>query len=186
MAATTYFSLVTDIGRNKMLAAAQTGTKVNITHFAVGSGQNNAYYEPTTDQTALKNEVWRGNITACYISPDSENLLEIESVCPSNVGGFTIREMGVFDSDGDMIAVCNTPDTQKVLIADGVVHELALSIEIALTNTDTVELVVDPTVVVATKQDVQNLRTEIEGQLNGLSFSISNRNTLLVTYDDGE
>ncbi len=155
-----YFAIVTDLGARKMLEAINKGKKVNITSFAAGDGEG-AYYTPTVGMTRLKNEVWRGAINACKISEESENLLIIESVMPADVGGFTIREMGVFDEDEELIAICNTPDTQKVKVSDGVVHELNLSIEIALSNTDSVQLVVDPAVVMATKKDVQNLESKI-------------------------
>ena len=156
----TYFAVVTDLGARKMLEAVHEGKKVNITNFAVGDGGGECC-TPTVDRVQLINEVWRGNINTCKISEESENLLIIESVMPADVGGFTIREMGVFDEDGDMIAVCNTPDTQKVRVSDGVVHELNLSMEITLSNTDSVQLVIDPTVVMATKKELQILEKKI-------------------------
>ena len=152
--ASAYFTVVTDYGVKEMLKAVKEETKVNITEFAVGDG-GGSECAPSTEQTGLVNEVWRGAVNTCYISGDSENLLIVESVIPSNVGGFTIREMGLFDEKGGMIAVCNTPDTQKVKVSDGVVHELDLSMELALTNTDSVQLVIDPNVVVATKKDLE-------------------------------
>lgn len=170
--ASKYFSLVTDIGTQEMLDAVNNDKKVNIVEFAVGDG-NGAYYKPTTSQTALRNEVWRGSVNSCYISEASENLLIIESVIPSDVGGFTIREMAVFDDKGNMIAVCNTPDTQKVKVSDGVVHELDLSIEIALINTESVELLVDPNVVSATKKDVKEAEDRLQLQIQAINQTVS-------------
>lgn len=166
--ASTYFTVVTDSGTKKMLEALDKGKKLNITEFAVGDG-GGRYYTPAMSATALRNEVWRGAVNACYISEESENLLIIESVIPSNTGGFTIREMGVFDEAGTLIAVCNTPDTQKVKVSDGVVHELDLSMELALSNTDSVELIVDPTVVMATKKDIERLRLEVNAQIEAIN-----------------
>lgn len=157
----TYFTIVTDAGIQKMLEAVSEETKVSITEFGVGDGAGE-YYTPTADMIALRNEVWRGEVNNIYISEQSENLLIAESVIPADAGGFTIREMGLFDETGTMIAVCNTPDVQKVRVSDGVVHELALSMEIALSNTKDMELVIDPNVVVATKKDVLKLKAEIE------------------------
>jgi phage-related tail fiber protein len=151
-----------------MLEALNEEKKVNITQFAVGDG-GGRFYNPTTAATALKNEVWRGTVNACYISEESENLLIVESVIPSDAGGFTIREMGLFDEDGVLIAICNTPDTQKVRVSDGVVHELDLSMEIALANTESVELIVDPSVVMATKKDVENLRLEVKALIDNIN-----------------
>lgn len=155
-----YFAIVTDLGTRKMLEAANEGKKVNITSFAVGDG-GGKYYIPETGMDGLRNEVWRGMVNSCKYSEEADNVLIIESVIPSDVGGFTIREMGVFDEEGDMFAVCNTPDTQKVKVSDGVLHELHLSIEIVLSNTDSVELVIDKNVVTATKKDIERLEKEI-------------------------
>lgn len=166
--ASTYFTLVTDSGTRKMLEALNEEKKVNVTQFAVGDG-GGRYYTPTAEATGLKNEVWRGPVNACYISKDSGNLLIVESVIPSDIGGFTIREMGLYDDTGALIAICNTPDTQKVKVSDGVVHELDLSMEIALANTESVELIVDPNVVMATKKDIENLRLEVKAQIENIN-----------------
>lgn len=163
-----FYAVVTDMGTKKMLEAVSKDRKVNITEFAVGDGGGEAY-KPTTDMMELRGEAWRGEVNSCEINPESENILIIKSVIPSDVGGFTIREMGVFDEEGTMIAVCNTPDTQKVKVTDGVVHELALSMEIALSNTDSVKLVVDPSVVMATKKDLQALEVSMKEKLEALA-----------------
>lgn len=165
MADTKYFSVVTDSGAKEMLEAVHDGRKVNIVEFAVGDG-GGQYYKPETTMTELKHEVWRGKIGCYEISAESENVLIVETVLPSDVGGFTIREMAVFDENGIMIAICNTPDTAKVRVMDGVVHELLLQMEILLNNRDSVNLVVNPNVVVATKKDIENLRREIMSKIN--------------------
>ena len=180
-----YFSLITDIGAEKMLAAVQSGKKVNLINFAVGDGDNEMYYEPTTDQTELKHEVWRGYVTEYEISPESENVIIIKSVCPHDAGGFTVREMAVFDDEGDMIAVCNTPDTQKVKVTDGVVHELDLAIEVALTNKETTELIIDPHLVVATKEDIEELNARIDEISGGCSISYDDENGGIIVTSGG-
>lgn len=148
-----YFTLVTDSGTQKMLEAMHGDNKVKITEFAVGDGAG----IPSASAAGLKNEIWRGTVNAAYVSEESGNVFIVESVIPADVGGFTIREMGIFDEEGTMIAVCNTPDTHKVKVTDGVVHELSLAMELLLSNTDSVEIVVDPNVVVATKKDIEKL-----------------------------
>ena len=159
-----YYAIVTDLGTNKMLRAIKEGKKVNVTHIAVGDGEGE-YYQPTEEMTALKNELWRGEVNSCRTSEESENLLIIETVIPSDAGGFTVREMAAFDEEGVMIAICNTPDTQKVRVSDGVAHELKLAIEVALSNTDSVQLIIDPNVVTATKKDIEELRIAFEKEL---------------------
>lgn len=160
-----YFLIVTDLGTKKMLEAMKHGKKLNITHFAVGDG-GGTYFEPSADITQLKNEIWRGIINSCEISKE-ENILTVGAVIPFDIGDFTIREMGIIDEDGILIAICNTPDTQKVTISDGVVHELSLFMELALSNADVVQLLVDTNIVTATKKDLESKVDKVEGK--GLS-----------------
>lgn len=199
MAETKFFAVVTDLGTKEMLEAVGEERKVNITHFAVGDG-GGRYYEPDTAMTELKNEVWRGEIGSCRISEKSENVMIVETTMPSDVGGFTIREMALFDEKGTMIAICNTPDTAKVRVTDGVVHELLLKMEILLNNKDSVQLVTDPNVVTATKEDVNRLQKELEemagrvqvltGIMHGITYDEENE-TIIVSggsgyiYDEG-
>ena len=148
-----YYSLVTDIGTAAITNAALTGGKIDITDFAVGDG-GGSYYQPTTNMTKLRNKTWQGKVTAVEPVSNQPNILRIKAVIPSSVGGFTIREMGALNSAGQLIAVTNTPDMQKVVIADGVSSELQTVIEIAISNAEVVNFTVDPTVIIATKQDI--------------------------------
>lgn len=156
-----YEAVVTDIGNERMMNAVANGKKVAITTFAVGDGSGE-YYRPETNMTALKSEVWRGNINSCEISPEAGNVLIVSAICPGDAGGFTIREMGVFDEENNMIAVCNCPATPKVAITDGVVNEMRLEMEMALINGDSVELVIDPNIVTATKKDIEDIMDILE------------------------
>lgn len=160
-----YFTLVTDIGTRKMMQAVHEGKKISIVEFAVGDG-NGESTEPDAGAAALRNEVWRGNVNGCRISGESENVMVVESLIPADVGGFTIREMGVFDDEGDLIAVCNTPETAKVHIVDGVLSELTLQMEIILTNADSVHLTLNPGILMATKEDLEILKIKIEKNKN--------------------
>lgn len=163
MAEPKYYSVVTDAGAAKIAKAVHDGKKINIIHMAAGDGRGE-YYQPRISQTMLLNEVWRGRICDYRISKESENLLIVSSIIEADAGGFTVRELGIFDDEGTMIAVCNTPATGKVRISDGVVHELHLSMEIILTNDNVLELVIDPTVFTATKEDIRLLRQELNIQ----------------------
>lgn len=156
-----YGGIVTDIGAELMMNAVANGGKVKITEFAVGDG-NGAYYIPQTDMTELKRECWRGSINSCEIQEGAENILVVRAVCPADVGGFTVREMAVFDEGNNMIAICNSPETPKVKVTDGVVTELRLTLEVALINGEAVELLIDPNIVTATKKDVEEIWKEIE------------------------
>lgn len=158
-----YYTIVTDYGIEKIAESMNTGTKINITEFAIGDG-GGGYYKPQKGAKALKNEVWRGMVNACHISEKSENIVEIESVIPSDEGGFTVREMGVYDDKGGLFAIGNTPDTQKAGLSEGIVYELSLSMEIALSNTDSLQLVVDPHVLTATKKEIQELQIQVDAK----------------------
>ena len=155
-----YCSIVTDIGEQLMTQAIAEGKKVNITKIAVGDGEG-SYYKPSATQTKLKNELWRGDINSCEISSDSQNIIVTKAIIPGEIGGFTIREMGVFDPDGHMIAVGNTPATPKVTIRDGIINEMSLLMEIVLVNVDAVELLIDPNVVTATKAELEAVKNDI-------------------------
>ncbi len=151
-----YEAVVTDMGNDLMMNAVANGKKVTITDFAVGDG-NGEYYRPETGMTELRNELWRGKIDSCEISSEAGNILIVKAVCPGTAGGFTIREMAVFDGENHMIAVCNCPATPKVTVTDGVVNEMWLMMEVALINGESVELVIDPNIVTATKKDVEEI-----------------------------
>lgn len=150
-----YGSLVTVIGKDKIVTAMMEGKKINITQFAAGTG-GGAYYQPTEEQNALADEKWRGAIAESKVNEDSPNIIEIVAVIPPNEGGFTIREIAAFDEDGDMIVIANTPDTEKVIITSGAAGEVKLTIYMEISNASVVELKIDPYTVTATKQDLEN------------------------------
>src|SRR5690554_3123349 len=97
-----FYTLLTNTGLAKITNAQASGTTVNLTQLAVGDG-GGQYYDPTETQTALVNEVWRGILNQVKVDEDNENWLIIETVIPTANGGFTIREAGVYDDEGDMI-----------------------------------------------------------------------------------
>lgn len=140
-----YKTLVTDVGNQKMMDAVLNGTKVNVVTAAVGDG-GGSYYTPTADMTALVNEVWRGAIASKEVNAKSPNMLDVKVVLPGNVGGFTVRECAIFDSEGDMIAVCNIPDTEKAIIEDGISAALTILMHIVMTNSDALTFTLDPTI----------------------------------------
>jgi phage-related tail fiber protein len=146
-----YYSILTDVGVAAVANAAALGRKVDIQYVAVGDG-GGAYYQPASDAEALKHEVWRGNVSS--IKLQSSNIIEVTGVITSDVGGFTIRETGLFNSLNQLIAISNVPDTNKVVIADGTASEMILKQQIAVSNTDVINLKMDPTIILATKQDL--------------------------------
>lgn len=140
-----YKTLVTDKGNAKIALAVLHGEKINVTTAVVGDG-GGAYYSPTPDMTVLKHEVWRGDIANKEINAASANMVDVKIVLDGSVGGFTVREIGLLDADGDLIAICNTPDTEKAVILDGIAATLTLIMHVVFTNVDAVEFRVDPSV----------------------------------------
>ncbi|MCM1295506.1 MAG: phage tail protein [Muribaculaceae bacterium] len=142
-------TVVTRVGKEKAMEAAVTGRKVPVTTAVVGDG-GGSYYVPEESMTAIRNEVWRGQIAGMEINRKSPNMLDVKVVLPGTVGGFTVRECGIMDEDGDLIAVCNLPDTEKAVIEEGVTEPLTILMHIVLTDGDSLEFMVDPSIDTAT------------------------------------
>ena len=150
-----YKTIVTDLGKEKIASATIEGAKVNMVTVVVGDG-GGTYYIPTADMTELRGERWRGNIAQKRINPDYPNM--IRAVIPRDVGGFTVREVGVLDDKGDLIAVCNTPDTEKAVILEGIAATLTIVMRIVFTDSAMVEFVVDPTVDPVPREEFDELQ----------------------------
>lgn len=167
-----FYSILTTIGKAKLANAYALGTKLNLKTLAAGDGSG-TYYEPTENQTSLKNQVWSGNINAINVDDENPNWIVISAVIPTTVGGFTIREVGIFDDSGNMIAIGKYPETYKPVLEEGSSKDLTINMILEISNTSTVTLKVDPTVILATKKDVQNL----QNQISNISIPVKSVNT---------
>ncbi|MBD2813991.1 phage tail protein, partial [Xenorhabdus sp. Flor] len=107
---TKYFSLLTDSGANKLENAATSGSKLEITHMAVGDGNLST---PNANQTQLINERHRAEIDRLFIDPKNPNQVVVEQVLPEDEGNWWIREIGLFDKDGTLVAVGNCAELYK-------------------------------------------------------------------------
>lgn len=150
-----FYTILTAVGKAKLANALALGRKVELTHLALGDG-GGSYYNPTEDQTALRNEVWRGNISSVEVDADNPNWIKIQTIVLSQHGGFTIREAGVFDADGDLIAIGKYPETYKPVLADGSIKDLVVRMILEVSNTSSMQLKVDLAVILATKKDVDD------------------------------
>lgn len=128
-----YFSFITTTGLEK-LAALPVGGTLTLTHMAFG----NSTVDPTADMTALHSEQHRCALTSVSVDATTPNNIATEAIIDSTVGGFWIREVGVFDSDGDLFAVGKYPATYKPLAAEGTVKELGVRMVLAVTNANNV------------------------------------------------
>lgn len=168
-----YGSIVTDIGNSLIAGFAAGGEKVNIIEFAVGDANGN-YYIPTPDMDGLLNEVWRGQLNSVGISSDSPNIINFVGVIPANVGGFTIREMAIFDSQGQIIAVSNKAPTEKPLIESGEYGDLQITMQVLITNADAITWEVNPNTVLATVEYVDNGIADLLALISSLTGKPTN------------
>ena len=155
-----YYVIPTNIGEAKMANALSLGIPLAITELAVGDGEGSGPREtpiPNPEATALVSERRRAPVNSFSVDPDNPNVLIAEQVIPESEGGWWIREMGLFDEDGDMIFVCNTPPTYKPLLSEGSGRTQVVRMATIVSDTAAVTLKVDPSVVLATREYVQDL-----------------------------
>lgn len=150
-----YGTIITTIGLAQIANAQVTQSKVGLEYVALGDG-NGAHYVPTQNQTALVNEVWRGLVSNVTIDSNNENRIIIDAVIPVTAGGFTIREIGVFDDQNQLIAVGQYPEKYKPQLSEGVSEETLIHFVIETNNADVVKLSVDPTIVIASRKYVDD------------------------------
>ena len=113
-----FYAIVTNLGAAKIANAAALGTKLNITQMAVGDG-GGTLPTPNASQAKLVNEMRRAALNTLSIDATNASQVIAEQVIPETEGGFWIREMGLFDAEGTLIAVCNTPETYKPALQEG-------------------------------------------------------------------
>ena len=165
-----FYSLLTKAGQAQIANAVTMNKKVDFVTMKVGDG-GGAYYDPDEDQTDLRNIVWEGTISEVSIDNDNPNWINIKAIIPTTDGGFTVREYGVYDAENNLLAIAKCAETYKPVVSDGSTKELMLNMVLAVVNTDAVELKIDPTVIIATKHDITELRTEmIEMMISGVKF----------------
>lgn len=143
-----YRTFLTKKGREKIVAAEAAGTHLALRHVAVGD----ALDPPTEDLTKLRNEVWRGEVNRIQVDAKDAHILNVEAVIPAQDGGFMVRELGLFDTEGDLIAVGRAPDSYKPLVEDGAAKSLLIVFKIIIDNTAVVALSVDDSVVLVTRE----------------------------------
>ena len=137
---TAYITVVTDKGAERITAALlPDGEKLKITHFAVGDG-NGSIPTPTASQTALVHEVYRGEVSNIHADGDSTTRIIVEGIIPAGQGGFWVREIGLYDDQGVLIAVCSAPERYKPTPAEGATSVLNCQVHVVVSNTSAVQL----------------------------------------------
>ncbi|EFB8710191.1 phage tail protein [Escherichia coli] len=155
-------TIITDTGAKKLAqAAAPDGNPVRLTHMAVGDG-GGTLPTPDSKQPRLVHEVWRHTVNRVILDATHQNRIIAELVIPPETGGFWIREIGVFDEHGDLIAVGNTAESYKPAVAEGSGRAQTFRTILTVSSTATVALTVDNTMVMATVDYVDNKLKEHE------------------------
>ncbi|EQY27030.1 hypothetical protein G943_00936 [Escherichia coli UMEA 3212-1] len=158
---TKFYTLLTDIGAAKLASAAALGVPLKITHMAVGDG-GGVLPTPDAKQTALVNEKRRAALNMLYIDPQNSSQIIAEQVIPENEGGWWIREVGLFDESGALIAVGNCPESYKPQLPEGSGRTQTVRMVLITSSTDNITLKIDPAVVLATRKYVDDKALELK------------------------
>ncbi len=150
-----YFALLTNVGVAKLANATALGNQLAITAMAVGDA-NGTDPAPTPTQTTLIHECHRAQLNSLRVDPSNPSQVIAEQVLAETVGGWWIREIGLYDTDGDLIAIGNCPPSYKPLMTEGSGREQIIRMLLIVSSSDAVELKIDPSVVLATREYVDD------------------------------
>lgn len=153
-----YKTLYTRTGLALVSQAVSQKRTIELTHFAVGDGGGNSI-EPIESMTQLVRERYRATINRIYQDPENENKYTAEMIIPVTVEGFVVREIALFDRNGNMVLVGNTPEVHKPTLAEGVTQDSVYRIPFVISNPEVLELNFDPNVIIATHQWILNTLT---------------------------
>ncbi|MFC7508356.1 phage tail protein [Pantoea stewartii] len=156
-----FYTLLTDIGAAKLASAAALGAPLKITQMAVGDG-GGVLPTPSAQQTALVAEKRRASLNMLYIDPQNSSQIIAEQVIPETEGGWWIREVGLFDETGALIAVGNCPESYKPQLAEGSGRTQTVRMVMITSSTDNITLKIDPAVVLATRKYVDDKVLELK------------------------
>nr|DAY15824.1 MAG TPA: tail collar fiber protein [Caudoviricetes sp.] len=148
-----YFTVLTNYGTQAFAKALATNQPLRLSRFAVGDGNGQAV-TPTADRTALVKETHRANVSAVSLDPRNNKQIIIELTIPEDVGGFYIREMGVFDSANKLVAYANAPESFKPTLESGSGKVQVLRMILKVSNSQAVTLSIDNSVIFVTRQQL--------------------------------
>jgi len=187
-----FTNILTQIGQQKKAQAEATGTALEITTFKVGDS-NGSYYQPNENQTALVNAKYTGSFeegtqSQIVINPSASNEVLYKCFIPAEIGGFTIRELGLFDSDGDLILICKLPAQDKFSLASGLYQPLTFTPKIIYANPQTQAVLTPTSQIVPTTGEVVNIvETSIQeavGNIEYLAPIIKNNAAISLQIDE--
>ncbi|MEH5890369.1 phage tail protein [Enterobacter roggenkampii] len=162
-----YFAILTSQGAAKLANATALGTKLNLTQMAVGDG-NGTLPTPDPAQTRLLNQKRIAPLNMLTVDPANTSQIIAEQIIPENEGGFWIREIGLYDDAGVLIAVANCPETYKPQLQEGSGRTQTIRMILIVSSTEAVTLKIDPSVVLATRKYVDDKVIEVKAYADAL------------------
>ncbi|EGW0775653.1 phage tail protein [Salmonella enterica] len=159
-------TIITDYGKQRLIAAMSPGgTKLTLTQMAVGDGGGNPT-NPDTTSTALVNEVWRAAVNSVSVDNTHSNIIIVELLIPAEVGGFWVREAGIYDEFNKLVAICSLPASEKPLLEQGSGRAQTVRMTLIVSDTSIVNITIDSTTIMATNEYVDNSLEEHEKSRN--------------------
>ena len=162
-----YFAILTNKGAARLANAAALGTKLNLTQMAVGDA-NGTLPTPDPSQTKLINQKRIAPLNLLTVDPANTSQIIAEQIIPENEGGFWIREIGLYDDDGILIAVANCPETYKPQLQEGSGRTQTIRMILIVSSTSAITLKIDPSVVLATRKYVDDKVIEVKAYSDDL------------------
>ncbi|EGU6177736.1 phage tail protein [Salmonella enterica] len=159
-------TIITDYGKQRLIAAMSPGgTKLTLTQMAVGDGGGNPT-NPDTTSTALVNEVWRAAVNSVSVDKTHSNIIIVELLIPAEVGGFWVREAGIYDEFKKLVAICSLPASEKPLLEQGSGRAQTVRMTLIVSDISIVNITIDSTTIMATNEYVDNSLEEHEKSRN--------------------
>ncbi|ELZ2564553.1 phage tail protein [Campylobacter coli] len=177
MAKSEYYTILTKIGIAKFIAARASGNGVNLKSFKLSS----KVILPSEEMQSLEEIVYEANINSKSVDENNPNYINLMCYVPSDIGGFEINAIGVYDEVGDLLAVGNLPRTYKPILKEGSAKELMIKIVMELSNAEEVILKLDPSVIMASRDYVDAIKIELELKIETLKEELK---ALINTKED--
>ncbi|CAE1144952.1 phage tail protein [Serratia sp. Tan611] len=166
-----FTTIITDTGAERLAKAAVDGTPLAIKEMGVGDG-GGQLPTPRPDADKLVNELYRGALNKLVIADNNASIIEAELIMPPTVGGFWLREIALFADDGACIAIGNMPETYKPKLHEGSARFQVIRMQIKVSSTADVELIADPSIVLATVEETSKARDEAKDYTDQVAESI--------------
>ncbi|EMG4540982.1 phage tail protein [Campylobacter coli] len=177
MAKSEYYTILTKIGIAKFIAARASGNGINLQSFKLSS----KVILPSEEMQSLEEIVYEANINSKSVDENNPNYINLMCYVPSDIGGFEINAIGIYDEVGDLLAIGNLPRTYKPILKEGSAKELMIKIVMELSNAEEVILKLDPSVIMASRDYVDAIKIELEFKIETLKEELK---ALINTKED--